>query len=76
MVFLKGVIMTWNEHLKNSVFISNRLGLTSHKVVRNWITRQRVPPKYFKELSVILEDIGQELTPAQMRELNEHNNHN
>ncbi len=63
--------MTWNEYLKNSVFISNRLGLASHKVVRNWITRQRVPPKYFKELSVVLSDIGHELTPIEMRELND-----
>ena len=64
--------MTWNEHLKHSVFISNRLGLESHKIVRNWITRQKVPPKYFKELSIILKDIGHELSPTEMKELNEH----
>lgn len=66
--------MAWNEYLKHSVFISNRLHLTSYKIVRNWITRKRVPPKYFKELSIILKDIGYELTPIQMRELNDTSN--
>jgi hypothetical protein len=63
--------MTWNKYLKHSVFISNRLGLASHKIVRNWITRKRVPPKYFNELSIILKDIGYELTTIEMRKLND-----
>jgi hypothetical protein len=65
--------MTWNKYLKHQVFISNRMGIKL-ETDKRWSSMNYVPAPRFDELQRVLASLGHQLTPIEMRELNEHKN--
>ena len=62
--------MKWNYYLKHPTFIANRMGIKI-ETVKKWSQLNYVPPPRFDELQHVLASLGHELTPKEMRELND-----
>ena len=62
--------MKWNYYLKHPTFIANRMGIKI-ETVKKWSQLNYVPPPRFEVLQEVLASLGHELTPTQMRELND-----
>ena len=65
--------MTWKKYLKRKQFIADRLNVTIFTVIR-WDKLNSVPDIYFSKLQSALSELGYELTPVEMRELNDNKN--
>lgn len=63
--------MSWNEYLKHPTFIANRMGINSVETVKKWVKLNHVPPPRFEELQKVLTLLGHDLTPIEMRKLND-----
>ena len=65
--------MTWKKYLKRKQFLAERINVTVFTVIR-WDKLNNVPDIYFSKLQSALSELGYELTPTEMRKLNEINN--
>jgi hypothetical protein len=65
--------MTWKKYLKRKQFLAERINVTVFTVIR-WDKLNNVPDIYFSKLQSALSELGYELTPTEMRKLNERNN--
>ena len=64
----------WSDYLTTRTHIANKLGLTT-RAVDYWAVSNKVPEWHFEKLETVLASLGHQLTPIEMRKLNEQASH-
>lgn len=66
----KGINMEWSYYLTDKSEIARQLRV-SRQTIYNWVKLNRVNPQLFLRLQSVLASLGHELTPTEMRKLND-----